>query len=69
MILDHLWDADLQIDIWKCKFNIEKTVFLKIIVSEQDLCMNFIKVKAILNWVTFTNLKEIQDFIDFINFY
>ncbi len=69
MILNHLQDADLQINIWKCKFDIEETVFLKIIVSEQDLCMNFIKVKAIVNWVTFTNLKEIQDFIDFINFY
>ncbi len=69
MILDHLWDTDLQIDIWKCKFNVEETVFLKVIVSEQDLCMNFIKVKAIVNWATSINLKEIQDFVDFINFY
>ncbi len=69
MILDCLWDADLQIDIWKCKFNVEETVFLKVIVSEQDLHMNFIKVKAIVNWATSTNLKEIQDFIDFVNFY
>ncbi len=69
MILDRLQNADLQIDIQKCEFDIEETIFLEIIVSEQDLCMNFIKVKAIVNWVTFTNLKEIQDFIDFINFY
>ncbi len=69
MILDHLWDADLQIDIRKCEFNVEETVFLEVIVSKQDLCMNFIKVKAIVNWATFTNLKEIQDFIDFVNFY
>ncbi len=69
MILDHLRDVDLQINIQKCEFNVEETVFLKIIVSEQNLCMNSIKVKAIVNWVTSTNLKEIQDFIDFINFY
>ena len=69
MILNRLWDADLQIDIWKCEFNVEETVFLEIIVSEQDLCMNFIKVKAIINWATFTNLKEIQDFVNFVNFY
>ncbi len=31
--------------------------------------MNFIKVKAIVNWTTFINLKEIQDFVDFVNFY
>ncbi len=69
MILNHLQDADLQIDIWKCEFNVEETVFLEVIVSEQDLCINFIKVKAIVNWATFTNLKEIQDFVDFVNFY
>ncbi len=69
MILDHLQDADLQIDIQKCEFNVEETVFLEIIVSEQNLCMNSIKVKAIVNWVTSTNLKEIQDFVDFVNFY
>ena len=49
MILDHLQDADLQIDIQKCQFNVKETIFLKIIVFEQDLCMNFIKVKAIVN--------------------
>ncbi len=59
MILDYLQDADLQIDIWKCEFNVEKTIFLKVIVSEQDFCMNFIKVKVIVNWATFTNLKKI----------
>ncbi len=69
MILDHLRDTDLQINIWKCKFNVEETVFLEVIVSEQDLCINSIKVKAIVNWATFTNLKEIQDFVDFVNFY
>ena len=69
MILDHLWDVDLQINIQKCKFNVEETIFLEVIVSKQDLCMNFIKVKVIVNWVTSTNLKKIQDFVDFINFY
>ncbi len=59
MILDHLWDADLQIDIQKCKFNIKETVFLEVIIFKQDLCMNFIKVKAMINWATSTNLKEI----------
>ncbi len=49
MILNHLWEADLQMNIRKCKFNVEETVFLEVIVSEQDLCMNFIKVKVIVN--------------------
>ncbi len=69
MILNHLWEADLQVDIWKCKFNIEETIFLKVIVSEQDFHMNFIKVKVIVNWITSINLKEVQNFMKFINFY
>jgi len=69
MILNHVWEADLQVDIWKCEFNVEETVFLEVIVSEQNLCMISIKVKVIVNWVTSINLKEIQNFVKFINFY
>ncbi len=69
MILDHLQEADLQVDIQKCKFNVEETVFLEVIVSEQSLCMNFIKVKVIVNWATSINLKEVQSFVKFVNFY
>ncbi len=56
-------------NIWKCKFNVEEIIFLKVIVSEQNLHMNFIKVKVVVNWITLINLKEIQSFVKFINFY
>ncbi len=69
MILNHLREADLQVDIQKCKFDVEETVFLKVIVSEQDLHMNSIKVKVIVNWTTLINLKEVQSFVRFVNFY
>ncbi len=69
MILSRLREADLQMNIQKCEFNVEETVFLKVIVSEQSLCMNFIKVKVIVNWATLINLKEVQSFVRFINFY
>ncbi len=69
MILDHLWEADLQVNIRKCKFNVKETVFLEVIVSEQNLCMNSTKVKVIVNWATSINLKEVQSFMKFINFY
>ncbi len=59
MILNRLWEADLQMNIWKCEFNVEETVFLEVIVSEQYLHMNFTKVKVIVNWTTLINLKEV----------
>jgi hypothetical protein len=37
MILTRLQEADLQIDIQKCEFNVEEMIFLRIIMSEQDL--------------------------------
>ncbi len=69
MILARLWEADLQVDIWKCEFNVEEMIFLEVIVSEQDLRINFIKVKVIVNWITSINLKEVQSFVKFVNFY
>ncbi len=69
MILNRLREADLQMNIQKCKFNVEEIIFLEVIVSEQDLCMNSIKVKVIVNWTTSINLKKVQSFVRFVNFY
>ncbi len=49
MILNQLQEADLQMNIWKCEFNIEEIIFLKVIMLEQDLHINSIKVKVIVN--------------------
>ncbi len=49
MILSRLREADLQINIRKCEFNVKETVFLKVIVSEQNLRMNLVKMKVIVN--------------------
>ena len=38
-------------------------------MSGEELRMNSQKVKAVLDWVQFINLKEVQGFIDFANFY
>jgi len=69
LVLSRLREAELQINIWKCKFNVKEIVFLKIIVSELDLCMNFSKVIIIISWITLINLKKIQSFMKFVNFY
>jgi len=69
LVLSWLREAELQINIRKCKFNVEKTVFLEIIISELNLRMNLSKVTVIVSWITLTNLKEIQSFVKFVNFY
>ncbi len=69
LVLRQLREAELQMNIWKCKFNLEETVFLKVIVSELNLCMNLSKMIVIVSWITSINLKEIQNFVRFVNFY
>ncbi len=69
LVLSQLRKAELQMNIRKCKFNVKETVFLEIIVSELNLRMNFSKVTVIVSWITSTNLKEIQNFVKFVNFY
>ncbi len=69
LVLSRLCEAELQMNIRKCKFNVEETVFLEVIVSEQDLHMNSSKMIIIINWTTLINLKEIQNFVRFVNFY
>ncbi len=69
LVLSQLHEAELQINIWKCEFNVEETVFLEVIVSELDLRMNSSKVTVIVSWITSINLKEIQNFVRFVNFY
>ena len=49
LILNQLCEAELQINIRKCEFNVKETVFLEIIVSELDLCMNLSKVTVIVS--------------------
>ncbi len=69
LVLSQLREAELQMNIWKCKFNVKETVFLEIIISELDFRMNLSKVTVIVSWITSINLKEIQSFVRFINFY
>ncbi len=69
LILSRLRKAELQMNIQKCKFNVEETVFLEVIISELDLHMNLSKVTVIVSWITLINLKEIQSFVRFVNFY
>ncbi len=69
LVLSWLREAELQMNIQKCKFDVKETVFLEVIISELNLRINFSKVTVIVSWITSINLKEIQNFVKFINFY
>ncbi len=68
-VLDKLREADLQIDIDKCKFKIQKISFLELLIFINDLRMNSWKVDVIRSWKVLQSLIHVQIFIDFCNFY
>ena len=68
-MLNKLREVGLQMNIKKCEFDVEKIVFLNVIISGSGLRMNSEKMKIIVNWIILINLKEVQGFVEFANFY
>ncbi len=69
LILHRLQETDLQMNINKCKFHVQKIFFLRLLLFIEELKMNLRKVQAIVEWSTSTNLTQMQFFVDFCNFY
>ncbi len=68
-VLEKLREVDLQINIDKCKFKIQKISFLELLIFINDLRMNSWKVDVIRDWEVSRSLTHVQIFIDFCNFY
>ncbi len=68
-VLNKLREVNLQINIDKCKFKIQKISFLELLIFTNDLRMNSWKVDMIQNWKVLQSLIYMQIFIDFCNFY
>ncbi len=47
-VLQKLCEAELQLDIDKCEFHVQKVKYLGLIVGVNDIKMNSVKVEAIL---------------------
>ncbi len=68
-VLNKLREVNLQIDIDKCEFKIQKISFLELLIFINDLRMNSWKVDVIRSWEVSWSLTHVQIFIDFCNFY
>ncbi len=69
LILHRLQETDLQMNINKCKFYVQKIFFLKLLLFIEELKMNLRKVQVVIEWSTSTNLIQMQFFVNFCNFY
>ena len=53
----------------KCMFKASEIEYLGLIVSENQVRMDPVKVEAVREWPTPKNKKEVQQFLGFVNFY
>jgi len=69
LILQKLQETDLQMNIIKCKFHVTQVSYLELIIIIEEIKMNSFKIDIIVNWLILINVKDIQSFLDFANFY
>ncbi len=69
LILRKLQEADLQMNIIKCKFHVTQVLYLELIIIIKKIKMNSFKINFIINWLILINVKDVQSFLDFANFY
>ncbi len=56
-------------NIIKCKFHVTQVLYLELIIIIKEIKMNFSKINIIVNWLILINVKDVQSFLDFANFY
>ncbi len=69
LILRKLQEANLQMNIIKCKFHVTQVSYLELIIIIKEIKMNSFKINIIVNWFNLINVKDVQSFLDFTNFY
>jgi hypothetical protein len=68
-VLEALQKAGLQLDIRKCDFGVQEIKYLGLIITTNGIKMDPKKVETIVNWNDPPNVKDLQSFLGFANFY
>jgi hypothetical protein len=68
-ILSKLREHDLFLKPEKCHFHKQEVEYLGVIVGKGHVKMDPVKVQAITDWPTPTNLHELRSFLGFGNYY
>ena len=68
-VLEVLILAELYIELEKIAFYIQKVEFLRYVIGAEGIMMSEEAIKQIINWEILHNIKEVQSFLGFANFY
>ena len=68
-ILHALQEAGMRLHFDKSVFHVKEVEYLGSILTTEGICMDDTKITAVRDWPTPKNLKEVQSFLGFANFY
>jgi len=68
-VMELLWKNNLFLKPEKCKFKKTEVEYLGVIISQNSIKMDPVKVAGVMEWPTPSNRKEVQSFLGFTNFY
>src|SRR5258708_2484556 len=68
-ILQTLHSYKLFLRPEKCKFERQEVDYLGLVISKDHVAMDPVKVQGVTDWPQPTNVKDVQSFIGFVNFY
>jgi RNase H-like domain found in reverse transcriptase/Reverse transcriptase (RNA-dependent DNA polymerase) len=69
LVLQRLREHNLFLKPKKCEFNKTTMEYLGLIIQEEKLSMDPVKLSGIRDWPTLTTVKQVRGFIGFANFY
>jgi len=68
-VLQVLKENKLFLCLEKCEFYKQQIEYLGLVISENEVSMDPVKVVGVREWPTPENKTDIQAFLDFVNFY
>ena len=68
-VLQALQNAELWVKSEKSLFHFKEVHFLGFIVTSEGLWINSEKIQSVVKWPVLKNVKEVQFFLGFVNFY
>ncbi len=69
LILQALRKVGLYAEIEKCQFHVQEAIYLGLVISHKGIKKNPQKVETVREWPQPQNLKNVQSFLGFANFY
>jgi len=68
-VLEVLAEHKLFLHPEKCEFHWKEIKYLGLVISENKVVMDLVKVAGVCDWPTPENWTDVQAFIGFVNFY